>query len=173
MCRNHRGFLLAAIAASRLGCDLVPLNNDFAGPQLGEVLAREGVSAAFHDEEFEAVFDESGFDGLRIVAWHDRDQARPNAHEPGGAGSPRSRRCPAATGRVILLTSGTTGTPKGAARTIRPLSPRPDGRGEPARPRPDQAVPRSGTPFVLAPPLFHLFGLGGTMAAFGLVPRWC
>ena len=34
MCRNHRGFVQAAAAASRLGCDLVPLNTDFAGPQL-------------------------------------------------------------------------------------------------------------------------------------------
>ena len=72
MCRNHRGFVHAAAAASRLGCDLVPLNTDFAGPQLGDVLAREGVTAAIYDEEFESVFDASGFDGHP-----DRRVARP------------------------------------------------------------------------------------------------
>ncbi len=46
MCRNHRGFVQATAAASRLGCDLVPLNTDFAGPQLADVLLREGVTAA-------------------------------------------------------------------------------------------------------------------------------
>ncbi len=167
MCRNHRGFLLAAIAAARLGCDLVPLNNDFAGPQLGEVLAREGVTAAVHDEEFERVFDESGFGGARIVAWHEREQARPTLaglieeHAPDAP-------APESPGRVIMLTSGTTGTPKGAARTIRPLSLAPMAAASLLDLGRIRRVPRSGEPFVVAPPLFHLFGMVGTMAAFGL-----
>jgi acyl-CoA synthetase (AMP-forming)/AMP-acid ligase II len=168
MCRNHRGFLYAAIAATRLGCDVVPLNNDFAGPQLGEVLAREGVTAAIHDEEFEAAFDESGFDGLRVLAWHERSEpTRPTLSalidEPAGeAPAPKS------AGRMILLTSGTTGTPKGAARTVRPLSMAPMAAASLLDLGRIRRVPRSGTPFVVCPPLFHLFGLAGTMAAFGL-----
>ena len=42
MCRNHRGFVHAAAAAARLGCDLVPLNTDFAGPQLADVAGPRG-----------------------------------------------------------------------------------------------------------------------------------
>ena len=75
MIRNHRGYVHAAAAATRLGCDLVPLNTDFAGPQLGDVLDRERVTAAIYDEEFEAVFDASGFTGTRIIAWHDERPA--------------------------------------------------------------------------------------------------
>jgi acyl-CoA synthetase (AMP-forming)/AMP-acid ligase II/NAD(P)-dependent dehydrogenase (short-subunit alcohol dehydrogenase family) len=167
MCRNHRGFLQAAIAASRLGCDLVPLNNDFAGPQLGEVLGREGVTAAVYDEEFELSFDESGFDGLRILAWHEREPQRPTLaslidDDPPEAPAPES------AGRMILLTSGTTGTPKGAARTIRPLALAPLAAASLLDLGRIRRVPRSGTPFVVGPPLFHLFGLMGTMAAFGI-----
>ncbi len=55
LCRNHRGFVQASVAATRLGCDLVPLGTDFSGPQLAEVLAREGVTAVVHDEEFATV----------------------------------------------------------------------------------------------------------------------
>ena len=167
MCRNHRGFLLAAAAATRLGCDLVPLSGDFAAPQLGEVLRREGVTAAMHDDEFAAVFDESGFAGLRIVAWHDQPSPRPTIEQLIAADASDAP-APASTGRVILLTSGTTGTPKGAKRTIRPLALAPMAVAGLFDARRIRTAPRSGAPFVVAPPLHHLFGLAGTMAAFAL-----
>ena len=167
MCRNHRGFVHAAIAAGRLGCSVVPLNSDFAGPQLSDVLAREGVSAAVYDEEFEEVFDDAGFEGLRIIAWHERDPDRPTIDgliALGGDEVPP----PAEHGQTIMLTSGTTGTPKGAVRTVRASSLLPlavAGFFDLGRIRP---APRSGEPLVVAPPLFHLFGQIGLMAAFAL-----
>ena len=167
MCRNHRGFLVAAAAATRLGCDLVPLSPDFAAPQLGEVLQREGVTAAVHDEEFARVFEESGFADLRIVAWHEAPSATATLEQLIARDAPDAP-APESTGRVILLTSGTTGTPKGAKRTIRPLALAPmalAGLLDAGRIR---TVPRSGAPFVVAPPLVHLFGLTGTMAASAL-----
>jgi acyl-CoA synthetase (AMP-forming)/AMP-acid ligase II/NAD(P)-dependent dehydrogenase (short-subunit alcohol dehydrogenase family) len=165
MCRNHRGYVLAAGAASRLGCDLVPLNSDFAGPQLADVLAREGAGAAIYDEEFEGVFDDAGFERTRIVAWHEGDVGRPTLSAliaVGGEEPPAPRE----SGRTIMLTSGTTGTPKGATRTVR------------TRALPGLAIggflelsrfkptPRSGEPFLVAPPLYHLYGMIGFGAAF-------
>ncbi len=41
MCRNHRGFVDASIAAAKLGADILYLNTAFAGPQLVDVLERE------------------------------------------------------------------------------------------------------------------------------------
>jgi acyl-CoA synthetase (AMP-forming)/AMP-acid ligase II/NAD(P)-dependent dehydrogenase (short-subunit alcohol dehydrogenase family) len=169
MCRNHRGFVQAAVAATRLGCDIVPLNNDFAGPQLADVLAREGATAAVYDQEFEGLFDQAGFEGTRVVAWRDDGEpGRPTLEaliELGGSNPP----APPTPGRMVMLTSGTTGTPKGAIRagiSARALAPLALaglldlGRIEP--------LPRSGEPLVVAPPLFHLFGLIGMMAGFAL-----
>jgi acyl-CoA synthetase (AMP-forming)/AMP-acid ligase II/NAD(P)-dependent dehydrogenase (short-subunit alcohol dehydrogenase family) len=167
MCRNHRGFLQAATAAARLGCDLVPLNTDFAGPQLADVLARERVSAVVYDQEFEQVFDDASFEGTRVIAWHDEDPGRPtiDALVEVEASEPPP---PRAHGRTITLTSGTTGTPKGATRTVKARSILPlaaAGLIDLARIRP---APRAGEPIVLPPPLFHLYGMIGMGLGFGL-----
>lgn len=167
MCRNHRGFVEAVVAASRLGCDLVPLNTDFAAPQLADVLAREGVTAAFHDQEFEQLFDDAAFAGARIVAWHDEPPERPTIDALIAVGLDDAPP-PSAPGHTIMLTSGTTGTPKGAHRTVPAKALIPLalaglldlGRIKPA--------PRSGEPLLVAPPLFHLYGLLGLMAGFGI-----
>jgi acyl-CoA synthetase (AMP-forming)/AMP-acid ligase II/NAD(P)-dependent dehydrogenase (short-subunit alcohol dehydrogenase family) len=167
MCRNHRGFVQAAAAAARLGCDLVPLNSDFAGPQLADVLAREGVTTAVYDEEFEAVFDAAGFEGTRVIGWHEDEPARPTLSalislDAADAPTPRE------PGHTIMLTSGTTGTPKGATRTVRPRALVPlalSGFLELARFKP---TPRSGAAMIVCPPLFHLYGQIGLFAGFGL-----
>ena len=41
MCRNHRGFIDATVACSKLGAGALYLNTAFAGPQIADVLARE------------------------------------------------------------------------------------------------------------------------------------
>jgi acyl-CoA synthetase (AMP-forming)/AMP-acid ligase II len=168
MCRNHRGFLDAAVAAGRLGCDLVPLNTDFAPPQLGDVLAREGVTVAFHDQEFAPIFDGSGWEGLRIVGHHDDTPPHSTIEGMIAAAPSSDAPVPAAAGKIVMLTSGTTGTPKGAHRTIRPSAALPllaAGFLDLARIKP---TPRSGEPLLVAPPLFHLYGLIGLMAGFGM-----
>jgi acyl-CoA synthetase (AMP-forming)/AMP-acid ligase II len=66
-----------------------------------------------------------------------------------------------------MLTSGTTGTPKGAVRTIRPWSLAPLALGALLDLGRIDPAPRAGEPIVVAPPLFHLYGLIGMMAAFG------
>ncbi len=167
MCRNHRGFVQAAVAASRLGCDLVPLNSDFAGPQLADVLAREGVTAAIYDEEFEPVFDGARFEGTRVIGWHEANVSRPTLEALIAVGEDNAP-APRSPGRTIMLTSGTTGTPKGAVRTVSARSLAPLALGgflELARFKP---TPRSGGPLVVCPPLFHLYGQIGLFAGFGL-----
>ncbi|WP_369637969.1 SDR family NAD(P)-dependent oxidoreductase, partial [Nocardia sp. JMUB6875] len=66
LCRNHRGFVLAAYAAARLSADVVPLNYGFAGPQIGEVLDRERVEVLFYDGEFHTEIEKSGYRGHRV-----------------------------------------------------------------------------------------------------------
>jgi len=165
LCRNHRGFVQAALAASRLGADLVPLNTDFAGPQLRAVLDREGVDLVVHDDEFGPLLE--GFAGRRVVAWHDgpvADETLDDLIVEGGGLRPPTGAC--GTGRVVLLTSGTTGVPKGAPRAsaasaLTLLAALPSAVDLLARVRP---VPRAGAPLLVAPPLNHMFGLGAMTA---------
>jgi acyl-CoA synthetase (AMP-forming)/AMP-acid ligase II/NAD(P)-dependent dehydrogenase (short-subunit alcohol dehydrogenase family) len=167
LCRNHRGFVQAAVAATRLGCDLVPLNSDFSGPQFADVVAREGVSAVVYDEEFAPVLDDAGSDVARILAWHEQAGGGPTLTSLIEAGAGRSAPAPSEPGRIVTLTSGTTGTPKGATRTINRLALAPlavAGLLDLGRIRP---VPRSGEPIVVGPPLFHLYGFMAMMAGLG------
>src|SRR3954470_10004019 len=77
MCRNHRGFVEATLAAAKLGASALYLNTMFAGPQLAEVTVREGPKALIYDEEFTGLL--SGVDPAvqRIVAWCEGEVAEP------------------------------------------------------------------------------------------------
>ncbi|WP_276056306.1 acyl-CoA ligase FadD12 [Mycobacterium stomatepiae] len=119
MCRNHRGFVEALVAANRIGSDVVLLNMSFAGPAMAEVVNREGVDAAVYDEEFTATVDRALADkpdATRIVAWadgpHDLTVEKLITDHLGEQPERIDRK-----GKMILLTSGTTGSPKGAKQS--------------------------------------------------------
>jgi fatty-acyl-CoA synthase len=117
MCRNHRGFVEATLALSKLGADALYLNTAFAGPQLTEVVQREKPKALIFDEEFYGLLEDAGHRRKRFVAWHDEPTcADPTLDELMADGDPSSVVPPEREGRAVILTSGTTGTPKGASR---------------------------------------------------------
>jgi acyl-CoA synthetase (AMP-forming)/AMP-acid ligase II len=117
MCRNHRGFVESTIAVSKLGADSLYLNTAFAGPQLAEVAQREKPRAIIYDEEFAGLLEDVGKRRKRFVAWHDSDRtADPTLDELIRAGDSDDVVPPDREGRAVVLTSGTTGTPKGASR---------------------------------------------------------
>src|SRR5689334_7901756 len=117
MARNHRGFVLSLIAANRIGADVLLLNTSFGGPALAEVVTREAVDAVIYDEEFTNTVDVALAESpaaARIVAWtdshhHERTVAKLVEQYTG-----RQPQRSDTKSRVTLLTSGTTGTPKGA-----------------------------------------------------------
>ena len=127
MCRNHRGFIEATIAVSKLGADALYLNTAFAGPQLTEVTKREKPKALIYDEEFAGLLEEAGRRRKRFVAWHDSDSCDdPTLDELIAAGDRSDVVAPAREGRAVILTSGTTGTPEGCL-TGKPAVARPGG----------------------------------------------
>src|SRR5262249_23524236 len=121
MCRNHRGFVEALVAANRIGSDVLLLTTSFAGPALAEVVACESADAVIYDEEFTDTVERALADrpdATRIVAWTDNPsnydltvQKLIDTH----TGKQPNRA--AEKSRTVLLTSGTTGTPKGAKLT--------------------------------------------------------
>ena len=117
MARNHRGFVESLIAATRIGADVLLLNTSFAGPALAEVVNREQADVIIYDEEFTASVDRALADrpeAGRILAWTDEPTQAPTVEKlitghDGQKATKTDRKS-----RLILLTSGTTGTPKGA-----------------------------------------------------------
>jgi acyl-CoA synthetase (AMP-forming)/AMP-acid ligase II len=163
MCRNHRGFVEATVAIAKLGADSLYLNTAFAGPQLVDVLAREKPRVVIHDEEFTGLLAGAEIP-QRILAWTDSPTGeRDNRDTPdtvdalASLGDASDLRAPSRHGRIVILTSGTTGTPKGAPRTEAGI---------------DAAISllsrmplREGWRTHIAAPLFHTWGFAHLMLA--------
>ena len=117
MCRDHRWFIEATVALSKLGATALFFNTAFAGPQLQEVTEREDPAGIAYDEEFAELVGEAAGDRRRWVGWHDGESAHDTTLEGLiDAGDDADVEVPDRTGRIVLLTSGSTGTPKGASR---------------------------------------------------------
>lgn len=149
MCRNHRGFVDASVAVAKLGADLLYLNTAFAGPQLVDVLEREKPSVVIHDEEFTDLLSAAEI-AQRVVAWSDGATQEATLESLIASQDDADLDPPQRHARIVILTSGTTGTPKGAPRNEAGI---------------DAAVSllsrmplRAGWRTHIAAPLFHTWG---------------
>lgn len=133
LCRDHRGLVDAMLAAAKIGARVLLANTGFSGPQLADVAVRERVSALVYDEEFTELLSAMPRDIPRYLAWVDssdpsRDTGDDTRQDTGHPvllveqliadtdDSPLPE--PGRQGGWTLLTSGTTGTPRGAARQV-------------------------------------------------------
>ena len=151
MCRNHRGFIEATLAAAKLGASALYLNTMFAGPQLVEVTRREGPKALVYDEEFTGLLDGVDEGVQRVVGWIDGEPDVPTLDSLIASGDDSDLKPPPDKPRFVILTSGTTGTPKGAQRSS------PDGLLAVAA-LIDRIPYRSRETMMIAAPLFHSWG---------------
>ncbi len=121
MCRNHRGWVDATVACSKLGANALFLNTAFSGPQLGDVAKREKPKAVIFDHEFGEVLHDASRRRKRYIAFHDPADGEvkdPRLEDVIAGHDGADLAPPTQQGRAIILTSGTTGKPKGANRSM-------------------------------------------------------
>jgi fatty-acyl-CoA synthase len=152
LCRDGRLFMDVAIAAQKLGANLLYLNAAFSAPQVADVVAGEGVDLLVHDDSLAASV---------VEATPERIVGEPELRQAVSSDDNAPLKPPERPGRVVVLTSGTTGRPKGAVR--QGMSAPVDGAALLA------SLPvMSGDTTVVAAPMFHGFGLFGANMALAL-----
>ncbi|MBO0767326.1 MAG: long-chain-fatty-acid--CoA ligase FadD2 [Solirubrobacterales bacterium] len=162
LARNHRGLLEAVWAGFKLGAKVILMNTGFSGPQVREVSEREGVDLLVYDEEYAGTLGDFAPRLGRVRAWTESDhQGEDSLEALIAAGVPTPPPKPKTGPRLVILTSGTTGTPKGAGRQV-PMSLSPVGG-------PLSKVPyRVCEPTNICAPIFHALGFSQTVIAMSL-----
>jgi fatty-acyl-CoA synthase len=153
LCRNSPMFVYALLGATKLGVDIVLLNTAMGAAQLAEVIAREKLTTVLHDDGFGAAL--SPIDGMWAVG-PTQMHAMLDSHQRAWLAPPRR------DSRLVILTSGTTGPPKGATRSSGSSSV--DGVAALLH-----LVPyRLRDTTVIAAPFFHGWGLANLLVGLGL-----
>ncbi len=167
LARDHRGMVLSMLATGKLGLRAVLMNTGFAKPQFAEVCEREKVKVVLHDSEFGDLMSAIPGSVPRILTWVDeKDNADPAIPTLASVSMGRPTTpppAPAKPGGTVILTSGTTGTPKGTPRDK--VSPFMSAQFIDRVP-----MPRDGT-MVMAAPIFHGTGLSQFSLGLGLGNR--
>lgn len=154
LCRDHRGLVLAMAACGKLGARMVLMNTGFAKPQFAEVCEREKVTVVLHDSEFLGLLDALPAELPRVLTWVDDDAELPaqaqTLDDILATNSTEPLPPPSKSGGSVILTSGTTGLPKGAPRdSVKPLAT--------AQIIDRIPFPRNGTMAIMSP-IFHSTG---------------
>jgi acyl-CoA synthetase (AMP-forming)/AMP-acid ligase II len=151
MCRNGRNFVAAVFATGLVGADVVLVNTEFRSDALTGALSAHQVTTMFCDNEF-AERIRGADESVRII-----DPATVETQH----GEPRPKVAP--SGRIVLLTAGTTGVPKGVPRAPRMSSAVGVGVTILERTR-----LRVGSRIAVAVPMFHGLGFGMLMLTISL-----
>jgi len=161
LCRNHNNMVETLIACGKLGADVVLLNTGLSASAIIEVVNEHKPVAVLADDEFADLIEQVPGDFLRLSTWAESDRGFPTVDELIQGASDRARKPTERPGRLVVLTSGTTGRPKGARR------PTPKGPSTAAALL--SRIPlRNGDGILVAAPLFHAWGLAGVQIAMAL-----
>lgn len=151
LCRNHRAAIEAPVAAGKLGADVVLINTGMSTGQIGDLARELDVHTVVADTDFDLP------DGVRsVAAWGAAPGTGLEAMIAAAGRADLPWRPPAS--HTIVLTSGTTGPPKGARRPA-PSSLTPVAAVLSAIPL------RAGEPVFIAAPLLHTWGNAALLLA--------
>lgn len=109
LARNHVQAIEVMLGSAAVGIDLVLGNTGLSGPQFALVAEQQDIKALIHDDEFAEVVSHLP-ESVQTMTETELARRLENTARP------MSMPVPERGGRTIILTSGTTGTPKGAAR---------------------------------------------------------
>src|SRR3954454_25233692 len=166
LARNHRYFVESTIACAKIGARALYLNTSFAAPQARDVLEREKPKATVYDAEFAKLISHAtqGRRTKRFVAWVGDDEpitGDERLEDLIETTDPADSLPSAENPKSVILTSGTTGTPKGASRSA------PKGL-DPIGGLFGRVPYRVRETALIAAPLFHAWGIGQYMIASAL-----
>jgi len=150
--RNTRWMPLTLSALSKIGADAVLLNTGFGAPQIADVCEREDVKAVIYDAEFDNLFEEAKDDMLYVLGYVGEDEdAGDKITLASMLDTPVKLGRPKHNSRQVILTSGTTGKPKGAPRSVE--------GPEPAAAFLSKIPLKARETTVIAAPIFHAWGM--------------
>ncbi|WP_448851820.1 AMP-binding protein [Corynebacterium sp. 335C] len=167
MARNGRGIIMPMAAKSFVGAEILLMNTGASSAQIEGLIKQNGMKFLFIDEEFLGQLPDD-MHGCRVVVSHMADYSTRD-HLPEGAlvmrdlaeagGSSDIQRKPE-QGRIIIMSSGTTGLPKGILRD-EPKTPSPLGAVAERIPwRRNMVIHQSAT-------MFHAWGWANVIIAMG------
>ncbi|WP_457539957.1 AMP-binding protein [Williamsia sp. R60] len=153
LCRNTPAFVYALLGSAKLGADIVLLNTAMGPGQLADAINDEQLTTVLHDDDFGGVL--RGVEGLKTI---DATEIMllSSIHRSANLSRPRHE------SNLIILTSGTTGRPKGATRSS-------GGSGVDGVAALLGAIPlRLRDTVVVSAPFFHAWGLANLLIGLGL-----
>jgi acyl-CoA synthetase (AMP-forming)/AMP-acid ligase II len=156
LCRNHHGPVETIVAAAKLGIDVVLLNTGLSTQQLADVIVDQRIGLLVLDAEYRTHLPGLPEDLDAVLAWTDGTTRHATlehliATAPAKQLPRPTRHAAEGGGQVIVLTSGTTGTPKGARLADPPGL-------APAASILSRVPLRSGERMLISAPLFHAWG---------------
>jgi acyl-CoA synthetase (AMP-forming)/AMP-acid ligase II len=163
LCRNGSEFVESVVACSKLGADVLLVNTSFSSNELEKVLLRDRPRLLIHDAEFTELVEKAGVADLEtVIARPDGGNgSAPLLEELSTSGNTARLDPPEHESRSVVLTSGTTGTPKGA-RIARPEN------IEPLAWMLRRVPLNAHSTYLIAAPMFHAHGYGQFSGGAGL-----
>lgn len=119
MCRNHRGFIEATVACSKLGANVLYLDTALAAPRITDFLQRANLAALIYDEEFSALMPQAHAGCKHFIAWCDTSaQPRQPLLEDLITRGDTSELAPPREGRTVAVLTATAGSRQHTERNV-------------------------------------------------------
>ncbi|WP_237704141.1 AMP-binding protein [Planococcus donghaensis] len=110
LCKNHASLVQGIFAASRLGADLYLLNSSMSQLQFNRLVEEHNFDFLVYDNEFNGLIEISPYRNPKIGSYHEKNEAISTL--PDLSLHRKQKLTPSSSGKIVLLTGGTTGKPK-------------------------------------------------------------